>query len=159
MRIATYTRISTDEVNQPYSLGAQSERLASYVASQEDWEIVGTFTDQMSGAKLERPGLTNALRAAKAGRFDLLLVYRVDRLSRSVRGLAEVLETLDAAGVGFRSATEPFDTTSAAGRMWASTALTDIHHQGRGPGKDVQNGHHGKEEAPSPSVVHTGVQV
>ena len=117
MRIATYTRISTDEVNQPYSLGAQSERLASYVASQEDWEMVGTFTDQMSGAKLERPGLTNALRAAKAGRFDLLLVYRVDRLSRSVRGLAEVLETLDAAGVGFRSATEPFDTTSAAGRM------------------------------------------
>jgi site-specific DNA recombinase len=117
VRIATYTRISTDEVNQPYSLGAQSERLASYVASQEDWEMVGTFTDQMSGAKLERPGLTNALRAAKAGRFDLLLVYRVDRLSRSVRGLAEVLETLDAAGVGFRSATEPFDTTSAAGRM------------------------------------------
>ena len=117
MRIATYTRISTDEVNQPYSLGAQSERLAAYVASQEDWELVGTFTDQMSGAKLERPGLTSALRAAKAGRFDLLLVYRVDRLARSVRGLAEVLETLDAAGVGFRSATEPFDTTSAAGRM------------------------------------------
>jgi site-specific DNA recombinase len=117
VRIATYTRISTDEVNQPYSLGSQSERLASYVASQEDWELVGTFTDQMSGAKLERPGLTKALRAAKAGRFDLLLVYRVDRLSRSVRGLAEVLETLDAAGVGFRSATEPFDTTSAAGRM------------------------------------------
>jgi site-specific DNA recombinase len=117
VRIATYTRISTDEVNQPYSLGAQSERLASYVASQEDWELVGTFTDQMSGAKLERPGLTNALRAAKAGRFDLLLVYRVDRLSRSVRGLAEVLETLDTIGVGFRSATEPFDTTSAAGRM------------------------------------------
>jgi site-specific DNA recombinase len=117
VRIATYTRISTDEVNQPYSLGAQSERLASYVASQADWELVGTFTDQMSGAKLERPGLQGALRAARAGRFDLLLVYRVDRLARSVRGLAEVLETLDSAGVGFRSATEPFDTTSPAGRM------------------------------------------
>ena len=117
MRIATYTRISTDEVNQPYSLGAQSERLAAYVTSQEDWEQVGTFTDQISGAKLDRPGLGGALRAARAGRFDLLLVTRVDRLSRSVRGLAEVLETLDAAGVGFRSATEPFDTTSAAGRM------------------------------------------
>ncbi len=116
MRIATYTRISTDEVNQPYSLGAQSERLASYVASQ-GWDLVGSFTDQMSGAKLERPGLQKALRAARAGRFDLLLVYRVDRLARSVRGLAEVLETLDAAGVGFRSATEPFDTTSPAGRM------------------------------------------
>ena len=48
MRIATYTRISTDEVNQPYSLGAQSERLASYVASQEDWELARHFTDQMS---------------------------------------------------------------------------------------------------------------
>jgi site-specific DNA recombinase len=71
----------------------------------------------MSGAKLERPGLQSALRAARAGRFDLLLVYRVDRLARSVRGLAEVLETLDAAGAGFRSATEPFDTTSPAGRM------------------------------------------
>ncbi len=117
MRIATYTRISTDEVNQPYSLGAQSERLGSYIASQEDWELVTTFTDQISGAKLERPGLNGALRAAKAGRFDLLLVYRVDRLSRSVRGLAEVLETLDGAGVGFRSATEPFDTTAPAGRM------------------------------------------
>ena len=117
MRIATYTRISTDEVNQPYSLGAQSEKLANYVASQEDWELVATFTDQMSGAKLERPGLTSALRAAKAGKFDLLLVYRVDRLSRSVRGLAEILETLDGVGVGFRSATEPFDTTSPAGRM------------------------------------------
>ena len=117
MRIATYTRISTDEVNQPYSLGAQSERLASYIASQDDWELAATFTDQISGAKLERPGLNSALRAAKAGRFDLLLVYRVDRLSRSVRGLAEVLETLDTAGVGFRSATEPFDTTAPAGRM------------------------------------------
>jgi site-specific DNA recombinase len=117
VRIATYTRISTDEVNQPYSLGAQSERLASYVASQEDWELIATFTDQMSGAKLERPGLQGALRAARAGRFDLLLVYRVDRLARSVRGMAEVLEILDAAGVGFRSATEPFDTTSPAGRM------------------------------------------
>ena len=62
----------------------------------------------MSGAKLERPGFTSALRAAKAGRFDLLPVYRVNRLSRSVRGLAEVLEILDAAGGGFRSATEPF---------------------------------------------------
>ncbi|MHB1510390.1 MAG: recombinase family protein [Acidimicrobiales bacterium] len=117
MRIATYTRISTDEVNQPYSLGAQSERLGSYIASQEDWELVASFTDQISGAKLERPGLAGALRAARAGRFDLLLVYRVDRLSRSVRGLAEVLETLDTAGVGFRSATEPFDTTAPAGRM------------------------------------------
>jgi site-specific DNA recombinase len=71
----------------------------------------------MSGAILERPGLMRALTEAKAGRFDLLLVYRVHRLARSVRGLAHILGELDAAHVAFRSATEPFDTSSAAGRM------------------------------------------
>src|SRR5712691_724272 len=71
----------------------------------------------MSGATLERPGLRRALAEAEAKRFDLFLVYRVDRLSRSVRGLAQILEQLDQAGVLFRSATEPFDTSSSAGRM------------------------------------------
>ncbi|MDP9277143.1 MAG: recombinase family protein [Actinomycetota bacterium] len=117
MRIATYTRISTDEATQPYSLEAQRERLAAYAKSQEDWRIVRRFSDQASGASLERPGLERALQEAEAKRFDLLLVYRVDRLSRSVRGLAQLLEQLEAAGVGFRSASEPFDTTNSAGRM------------------------------------------
>jgi site-specific DNA recombinase len=70
-----------------------------------------------AGALSDRIGLERALREAEAGRFDLLLVYRVDRLSRSVRGLAQILERLDAAEVLFRSATEPFDTASSAGRM------------------------------------------
>jgi site-specific DNA recombinase len=117
MRIATYTRISTDEERQPYSLEAQATRLDAYAKSQEDWQIVRRFTDQASGATLERKGLERALREAEAGRFDLLLVYRVDRLSRSVRGLAQILERLDEADVLFRSATEPFDTASSAGRM------------------------------------------
>ena len=117
MRVATYTRISTDEEHQPYSLEAQATRLDSYAASQGDWELVRRFSDQTSGAKLERPGLQRAMLEAKAKRFDLLLVYRVDRLSRSVRGLAHVLEELDAYGVAFRSATEPFDTGTPAGRM------------------------------------------
>jgi len=117
MRVATYTRISTDEDHQPYSLEAQAERLGAYVKSQPDWELTRRFSDQASGASTERPGLKRALAEARAGRFDLLLVYRVDRFSRSVRGLAQLLEDLDAAGVAFRSATEPFDTTTAAGRM------------------------------------------
>ncbi len=117
MRIATYTRISTDEDHQPYSLDAQADRLGNYVASQDGWELVRQFTDQASGATTERPGLKRALSEAKAGRFDLLLVYRVDRFARSVRGLAQLLEELDGAGVAFRSATEPFDTTTPAGRM------------------------------------------
>jgi site-specific DNA recombinase len=117
MRVATYTRISTDEERQPYSLGAQATRLESYIASQEGWELARTFTDQCSGATLDRPALQRALREARAQRFDLLLVYRVDRLARSVRGLAHILEELDGAGVAFRSATEPFDTATSAGRM------------------------------------------
>jgi site-specific DNA recombinase len=117
MRIATYTRISTDEDHQPYSLEAQADRLASYVKSQDAWKITRRFTDQASGATLDRAGLQRALKEAEAKRFDLLLVYRVDRLSRSVRGLAQILDQLDQAGVLFRSATEPFDTSSSAGRM------------------------------------------
>ena len=117
VRVATYIRISTDEENQPYSLEAQELRLAAYITSQDGWEPVRDYSDRMSGSKVDRPGLQRALADARAGRFDLLLVYRVDRLSRSVRGLAQVLEELDRAKVSFRSATEPFDTGSPAGRM------------------------------------------
>src|SRR5258708_6983444 len=117
LRIATYTRISTDEENQPYSLEAQANRLRGFIRSQDRWRTVRRFSDQMTGSTLERPGLQQALSEAKLKRFDLLLVYRVDRIARSVRGLAEILEQLDQAGVAFRSATEPFDTATAAGRM------------------------------------------
>jgi site-specific DNA recombinase len=117
MRIATYTRISTDEDHQPYSLEAQTSKLKAYAESQDGWRIARRFSDQASGATLDRPGLQRTLREAEAKRFDLLLVYRVDRLCRSVRGLAQILDQLDNAGVLFRSATEPFDTASSAGRM------------------------------------------
>ncbi len=117
MRVATYTRISTDEEHQPFSLEAQAQRLGSYVQSQDGWQLVHRFTDQMSGSTLDRHGLQQAFAYARAKRYDMLLVYRVDRLSRSVRGLAQILEDLDHAGVSFRSATEPFDTGTAAGRM------------------------------------------
>src|SRR5437879_6465940 len=71
----------------------------------------------MSGSTLDRPGLQQAFAFARAKQYDMLLVYRVDRVSRSVRGLAQILEDLDRLGVVFRSATEPFDTGTPAGRM------------------------------------------
>ena len=117
IRVATYTRISTDEEHQPFSLEAQAERLGSYVRSQDNWDLTRRYTDQISGSTLKRPGLQQALADARAKRYDMLLVYRVDRLCRSVRALAQLLEDLDQAGVSFRSATEPFDTGTAAGRM------------------------------------------
>ena len=92
MRVATYTRISTDEERQPFSLGAQAERLEAYARSQDGWRIVRRFTDQASGATVDRPELKRALAEAEAGVYELLLVYRVDRLFRNVRQLAQIAE-------------------------------------------------------------------
>jgi site-specific DNA recombinase len=116
-RVATVTRISTDEVNQPYSLEAQTKGLEAFVSSQPGHVITHRFVDQASGATLERPGLQAALAAAKAGEFDVLLVYRIDRLTRSIVGLMTIVEALDTAGVALRSATEPIDTQGPVGRM------------------------------------------
>jgi site-specific DNA recombinase len=117
MDVATYCRISTDEERQPFSLDAQTERLATYIAAQPEWRHVRSYTDQISGKSLDRPGLQQALGDARRGRYELLLVFKVDRLARSTGGLARVLEELDSTGVAFRSASEPFDTSTAAGRM------------------------------------------
>lgn len=117
LRVATVTRISTDEVNQPYSLEAQAYGLEQFVASQPGMTITHRFVDKASGATLDRPGLQQALDAAHAGTFDVLLVYRIDRLTRSIVGLMTIVEELDAAGVALKSATEPIDTQGPVGRM------------------------------------------
>jgi site-specific DNA recombinase len=116
-RVCLYTRISTDEENQPTSLASQRERLEAFCKAQEDWRIVAHEEDRATGTKLDRPGLQAALELARQGKVDLLLVYRIDRLSRKVRQLAQLAEELDATDVVLRSATEPFDTGSPAGRM------------------------------------------
>ncbi|MFN0155529.1 MAG: recombinase family protein [Gaiella sp.] len=116
-RVCLYTRISTDEENQPTSLHSQRERLEAFCTAQEGWRIVAHHEDRATGTKLDRPGLQAALDLARSDSIDMLLVYRVDRLSRKVRQLAQLAEELDTYGVTLRSATEPFDTGSAAGRM------------------------------------------
>jgi site-specific DNA recombinase len=118
-RIAFYTRISTDEDKQKYSLDAQRDRLESYckgVFAETGYEVIETYRDTESGAHLDRPALTRMLADARAGRFDLLLVYRVDRLSRKLSDLAPMVEGLVKIGVSFRSVSESFDTASPSGR-------------------------------------------
>jgi site-specific DNA recombinase len=117
VRVATYTRRSTDEENQPFTVEAQESRLDCFVASQDGWLIVARYSDDVSGAKIDRRGLGLALAAARAGEFDVLLVHRVDRFSRRIRDLVMLLDELDTIGVVFRSATEPFDTATPVGRM------------------------------------------
>ncbi|HUB41204.1 MAG TPA: recombinase family protein [Streptosporangiaceae bacterium] len=110
-------RRSTDDEHQPYSIEAQDTRLTAYIGSQPGWRQAARFADDASGATTARPGLQRAVAAARAGLFDVLLVYRIDRLTRSLRDLVTLLDDLDHAGVVFRSATEPFDTATAMGRM------------------------------------------
>src|SRR4051812_32806094 len=95
VRVVLYTRISTDEENQPTSLHSQRERLEAFCSVQEDWRIVAHHEDRSTGTRLDRPGLQAALNLARRGGADLLLVYRVDRLSRKVRQLAQLAEELD----------------------------------------------------------------
>jgi site-specific DNA recombinase len=117
VRVATYRRISTDEVNQPYSLEAQLVGLEAFVASQPGWVLTHGFVDQASGATLARPGLEAALAAAAAGAYDVLLVYRIDRLTRSIVGMMTIVAALDERGVALKSVTEPIDTQSPVGRL------------------------------------------
>jgi site-specific DNA recombinase len=117
VRVVTYARISTDEINQPYSLGAQRDNLDRYVASNEGWKIVERYEDRASGKSLAREGLSAVRAAAAAHEFDLLLVHKLDRLSRNAGQTAILMEELDRAGVAFRSASEPFETATPVGRM------------------------------------------
>jgi site-specific DNA recombinase len=117
VRVGVYVRRSTDDEHQPYSIEAQDARLAAYIGSQPGWRQAARFADDASGSTTRRPGLQRALAAAQAGVIDVLLVYRVDRLTRSLRDLVTLLDDLDTAGVVFRSATEPFDTATPMGRM------------------------------------------
>jgi hypothetical protein len=75
-RVCLYTRISTDEENQPTSLASQHERLEAFCKVQEDWRIIAHHEDRATGTKLDRPGLQAALDLARQGRIDQLLVYR-----------------------------------------------------------------------------------
>ncbi|MBP9032280.1 MAG: recombinase family protein [Pseudomonadales bacterium] len=118
-RVAFYTRISTDEDHQRYSLDAQKDRLEAFCKAQydDDWTLHKLYRDTESGTHMNRPGLEEMLFDAEARAFDVLLVFRVDRLSRKVRELALMVDELTKNGVTLKSITEPFDTSNAAGKM------------------------------------------
>jgi site-specific DNA recombinase len=120
VRVVTYTRISTDEVNQAYSLESQARENKSYIAKYPNWVLVKEYTDMISGAKRDRPGLNQLLESAAAGEFDVVLVLRIDRLSRSQLILHKILEDFAKYHVNLKSVSEPFDDTTATGRFMIS---------------------------------------
>jgi site-specific DNA recombinase len=120
MRCIIYIRVSTDDqAKHGYSIAAQEEKLKAFCISQ-GWEIVGEpFIDDGYSAKdLNRPKFQLMLNEIKKGKADVLLVYKLDRLTRSVLDLYKVLQILDEYNCKFRSATEVYDTTNAMGRLF-----------------------------------------
>lgn len=119
MRTALYIRVSTeDQAREGYSISAQKEKLTAYCASQ-GWTIANMYIDDGYSAKdLDRPEMKRMIRHIKQGLIDCVLVYRLDRLTRSVSDLYKLLELFEKYNCKFKSATEVYDTTTAMGRMF-----------------------------------------
>jgi len=130
LRCAIYTRKSSEEgLEQDFnSLHAQREACAAYVLSQvgEGWaELPGQYDDGgFSGGNMERPGLARLMADVDARRIDVVVVYKVDRLTRSLADFAKIVERFDAAGVSFVSVTQAFNTTTSMGRLTLNVLLS-----------------------------------
>src|ERR1022692_2347564 len=116
MRCAIYTRKSSEEgLEQSFnSLDAQRESCEAFISSQrhEGWRVVATRYDDggFSGGTMERPALKRLLDDVAANKINVIVVYKVDRLTRSLADFAKIVEALDARGVSFVSVTQQFNT-------------------------------------------------
>jgi site-specific DNA recombinase len=130
IRAAVYTRVSTDErLDMEFnSLDAQREAAMSYIASQkhEGWILVGDRYDDggFSGGTMERPALQRLLRDVERGAIDTVVVYKVDRLSRSLTDFARIVEIFERHSVSFVSVTQAFNTTTSMGRLTLNILLS-----------------------------------
>src|SRR5580698_3033641 len=130
VRCAIYTRKSSDEgLEQEFnSLQAQREACESYIDSQrsEGWRLVPTPYDDggLSGGNMERPALQRVLADVAAGLIDVVVVYKIDRLTRSLADFARMVEIFDAHGASFVSVTQQFNSTTSMGRLTLNVLLS-----------------------------------
>ena len=130
VRCAVYTRKSSEEgLEQSFnSLDAQREACEAYILSQrhEGWHAVSTRYDDggFSGGNMERPGLKKLLEDIAAKRVDTVVVYKVDRLTRSLADFAKIVEQFDKQGISFVSVTQQFNTTTSMGRLTLNVLLS-----------------------------------
>ena len=130
LRCAVYTRKSSEEgLEQEFnSLHAQREACEAYVASQrsEGWALIRDPYDDggFSGGTLERPGLKRLLADIEEGLVDVVVVYKIDRLSRSLMDFSKLVEVFDCSGVTFVSVTQSFKTTTSMGRLTLNILLS-----------------------------------
>jgi DNA invertase Pin-like site-specific DNA recombinase len=129
-RCAVYTRKSTEDgLEQEFnSLDAQYEACAAYALSQrhEGWVLVKERYDDggFSGGNMERPGLKRLLADVEAGRIDIILLYKIDRLTRSLTDFSRIVDVLDRAKASFVSITQSFNTTTSMGRLTLNMLLS-----------------------------------
>ena len=118
MKVGIYIRVSTeDQAKEGYSLEVQREYLESF-AHREGYDVFKVYCDDgISAYSTRRPALQRLLADAKAKRFELVLVHKIDRFSRNLKDLLMLVDELSSYGVDFKSATEPFDTTTSAGKL------------------------------------------
>lgn len=130
VRCAIYTRKSTEDgLEQEFnSLHAQREACEAYILSQkhEGWELVPAGYDDggFSGGTMDRPGLKALLAEVDAAKVDVIVVYKVDRLTRSLADFAKIVERLDAREASFVSVTQAFNTTTSMGRLTLNVLLS-----------------------------------
>ncbi|MFC6487682.1 recombinase family protein [Nitratireductor sp. GCM10026969] len=135
VRCAIYTRKSHEEgLEQEFnSLDAQFAACSAYIASQtgEGWTLVDERYDDggISGGTLERPALQRLLSDIKVGRIDIVVVYKVDRLTRSLLDFAKLVEAFDSAGTSFVSVTQSFNTTTSMGRLTLNMLLSFAQYE------------------------------
>ena len=129
-RCAVYTRKSTEDgLDQDFnSLQAQREACEAYIMSQthEGWEAISTLYDDggFSGGTMERPALESLIEDVERGRVDIIVVYKVDRLTRSLADFAKLVEIFDEKEVSFVSVTQAFNTTNSMGRLTLNVLLS-----------------------------------
>jgi len=129
-RCAIYTRKSSEEgLEQEFnSLHAQREACEAYIRSQrhEGWVVIPTAYDDggFSGGTMQRPGLQRLLADIRLGRVDVMVTYKVDRLTRALADFARLIEIFDRHEVSFVSVTQQFNTTSSMGRLTLNVLLS-----------------------------------
>ena len=130
LKAAVYTRKSSEYgLEQEFnSLAAQREAGEAYIVSQksEGWVIVPDQYDDggISGGTMERPALLKLLKDVEAGKVDIIIVYKVDRLTRSLSDFSRIIDRLDNAGASFVSVTQQFNTSSSMGRLTLNVLLS-----------------------------------
>jgi site-specific DNA recombinase len=129
-RCAVYCRVSSDErLDQSFnSIDAQKEAGHAFIKSQthEGWIAVSDDYDDggFSGGNMERPGLRRLMTDIEAGRIDIVVVYKIDRLSRSLADFARMVEVFDRCGVSFSAVTQQINSATSMGRLMLNVLLS-----------------------------------